>query len=79
MIENKRALSKARTVFFGTRDYGPWVAARNASVCAGKPGSSSSRTMQEQSTADVDNFVGNPAAHAAKPREITHPARLLKL
>jgi hypothetical protein len=79
MIENKRALSKARTVFFGTRDYEPRLAPQTASMCADWLAASWLRTTAEQSTAGVDNFVGNPRGPAAKPREISHPARLLKL
>ena len=43
-----------------------------------RSGGSLVRTTCDQSTADVDNFVGNPRLPAAKPREITHQPRLLK-
>jgi hypothetical protein len=35
-------------------------------------------SMPTQSTADVDNFVGNPDEHRAKPREISRCVGLLK-
>jgi hypothetical protein len=67
MIENKRALSMASTSaeagLSGRAmiDQGLRHRAMRAHGVANRP---------TQSTADVDNFVGNPAGSSAKAREI---------
>jgi hypothetical protein len=74
MIENNPVLS-AGSVFLGRAIMAPpQRVSEGGSVAAGVE----TTVHCGQSTADVDNFVGNPATILAKPRELEACNNLLK-